>query len=120
MTPYDHFAEIVKNDPGKSIRDEWMAFASWESLRYFHDDPSRTSKDAIQWVLSLNELYQLLEENYAGPGKQRCIDALETALVTFSQLELQDELCEAIGKWRAYRLREKLTHGKDLLTQKES
>jgi hypothetical protein len=40
--------------------------------------------------------------------------------VTFSQLELPDELCEAIGNWRAYRLREKLTNGEDLLTQKES
>ena len=109
MTIYQDLAELVRDDPGNTFRDEWMAFANWEAVRYFHDDPSRVSKDAIQWILDLNDLCIRLENDYQGPGKERCLAGLESAFVAFSQLDLPDELRSAIGKWRAHRLEEKRT-----------
>jgi hypothetical protein len=125
MTPYETFAEILNEDAGKTFRDEWIGFANWESLRYFHDDPSSSSKSAIQWVLGLNELCTRIENDYQGHGKKRCLQALESAFVAFSRLELSDELCEAVQKWRDYRIHEKrsedkpATIGEDLLKQEE-
>ncbi len=109
MSIYQSLAELVRDDPGNTFRDEWMAFANWEAVRYFHDDPSRVSKDAIQWILDLNDLCIRLENDYKGPGKERCVAALESAFVAFSQLDLPDELSVAIRNWRAYRLQEELT-----------
>jgi hypothetical protein len=121
MLPYENLAEIVKHEPGKTFRDEWMGFANWEALRYFHDDPGRRSKDTIRWLLHFNELCTMIENDYSGPGKERCLQAMETAFVAFSQLDLPAELCNAIQEWRAYRQREELadkqptTIGEDLL-----
>ena len=121
MSPYEIFAELVRNEPGTTFRDQWQEFANWESLRFFHEDPSRSSKDAIQWVVQMNELAAQIENDYSGLGKARCLEAIEDAFVAFSRLDLPDELCQAVRTWRAERLREELTQdetttiGEDLL-----
>ncbi len=107
MIPYEVLAELVKNYD-HTFREEWVAFARWEELRYFHDDPSSKSKEALNWLLRLDELCQAMENEYLGPGKERGLAALEAAFVAFSQLDLPDELCSAIRKWRGYRLCEEL------------
>ncbi len=107
MIPYDVVAELVKHDQ-HTFRQEWVAFACWEELRFFHDDPSSQSKDVLVWLLKLDELCQALENEFLGPGKGRCLAALEDAFVAFSRLDLPDELCEAIRKWHRQRLGEEL------------
>ncbi len=120
MTPYESLAEYVKSAPEKTMRDAWVKFANWESQRYFHDDPSGSSKQAIDWILRLNELYELVLNDYDGPGKQRCLQALESAFVAYSRIELPEELCQAIRVWHAERLKderaakEDITIGEDL------
>lgn len=106
MTPYEVLVEAVKEDPRKSFRDVWSDFAIWESARGYRDDPSAPSKDALQWVRQLDELVAGLDE-FDGPGKESCQNALEAAFVAFARLNHKEELCDAIRRWRQWRLEEK-------------
>jgi hypothetical protein len=96
------------------MRDAWVTFANWESQRYFHDDPSNSSKQAIDWILRLNELYETVLNDYEGPGKQRCLEALESAFVAYSRIELPEELCKAIQVWHMERLQAQRTAQEDV------
>jgi hypothetical protein len=105
MTPYQVFVEAVKDNPGKSLRDVWRDFAIWESARGFGDDPSASSRDALAWVRSMDELAGQLDD-YEGAAREDCKDAIEAAFVDFAQLEHSEELCNAVRQWRQWRLDE--------------
>ena len=107
MTPYEIFVEAVKEDPTKTFRDAWSDFAVWEIARGYSDDPSATSKDALEWIRALDELAERLEE-FEGAALEGCHNALEAAFVAFARLDHSDELCSAIRRWREWRLAEKV------------
>lgn len=110
MTPYEIFVEAVREDPGKSFRDVWSDFAIWESSRGYLDDPSAPSKEALNWVLQLDELAAGLDE-FEGAAKEQCNGALETAFAAFARLDHNQELCNAVRRWRQWRLQEKAARG---------
>ena len=58
MTPYEVFVEAVRENAHKSFRDVWSDFAIWERSRGYADDPSASSKDALEWVRELDEVDQ--------------------------------------------------------------
>ena len=110
MTPYEIFVEAVKENPDKSFRDVWIDFAIWESCRGYADDPSASSKSALVWVRELDEVVAQLDE-FEGAAKESCLNALEAAFVAFARLDHTDELCNAIRRWREWRLAEKVASG---------
>jgi hypothetical protein len=105
MTPYDVLSEAVSKNRNKSFRDLWCDFAIWESARGYSDDPSGPSKDALNWVRSLEELAVQIDD-FEGDSKEDCKAALEAAFVAFSRLNHSDELCRAMRRWREWRLAE--------------
>jgi hypothetical protein len=106
MTPYEILVEAVKENPRKSFRDAWRDFAIWERSRGYADDPSASSKDALAWVRELDDLVVRLDE-FDGAAKEHCRNALEGAFVAFARLDHKSELCDAIRRWRQWRLAEK-------------
>ena len=106
MTPYEIFVEAVRENPGSSFRDVWSDFSIWEHSRGYADDPSASSKDALEWVRELDEVVARLDDFY-GPGKESCVNALEAAFVAFARLDHTDELCNAVRRWREWRIAEK-------------
>ena len=106
MTPYEIFVEAVKEHPDKGFRDVWSDFAIWERARGYADDPSASSKEALEWVRGLDEVVAGLDD-FEGPGKEACENALESAFVAFARLDHSTELCEAVRRWREWRVSEK-------------
>jgi hypothetical protein len=82
-----------------------MDFAIWESSRGYADDPSASSKRALAWVRELDEIVVQLDE-FDGASKESCENALDAAFVAFARLNHSDELCNAIRRWREWRLAE--------------
>jgi hypothetical protein len=105
MTPYQVFFEATKDNPEKSFREVWSDFAIWESARHFSDDPSALSKEAVAWVRELDELAIQLDD-YEGAAKENCQNAIEAAFEGFAQLDHSEELCNAVRRWRQWRLAE--------------
>lgn len=110
MTPYEILVEAAKKNPGKSFRDLWRDFRIWESTRGYVDDPSASSKQTLEWVRELDEVVAQLDE-FEGAAKESCSNALEAAFVAFARLEHTDELCNAIRRWREWRLAEQVARG---------
>ena len=106
MTPYEVFVEAIKEDPHKSFRDVWSDFAIWEYSRGYADDHSASSKDALQWVRALDEIVARLDD-FDSAGKESCLNALEAAFVAFARLDHSDELCNAVRRWREWRIAER-------------
>ncbi|MBI2480506.1 MAG: hypothetical protein HYV60_18325 [Planctomycetia bacterium] len=110
MTPYEILVEAAKENPDKSFRDLWRDFRIWESSRGYADDPSASSKHALDWVRELDEVVGQLDE-FEGAAKETCLNALEAAFVAFARLEHTDELSNAIRHWREWRLAAKVARG---------
>jgi hypothetical protein len=105
VTPYEIFVEAVKENPNRGFREAWIDFAIWERTRGYADDPSSSSKDALAWVRALDDLVLQLDQ-FDGIAKENCRNALESAFVAFARLNHTRELCDAIQRWRKWRLAE--------------
>ena len=104
MSPYHLLAEAAKEQANGSFLEVWNDFACWERARAFRDDPNAQSKDDIDWIQMLYELAARLEERQGDSND--CRNALEAAAAAFAGLRHEQQMYEAIQRWRQQRLAE--------------
>ena len=107
MTPHAILAEAVETKMYPDFKEAWFDFEVWERCRSFRDDPDRESKSALDWVRSLYELSVTLNEFNESPAREQCQNALEAAFVAFSELDHSQDLCDAVRRWKDWRIAER-------------